>query len=98
LICVNLPCFCATWSGLQVYMGTLSQKCVRQWPYDDPEQSVLWGNLRKGIQNIDPVWKIRLKPSDVLGIFYLQIDSQSNNVDAWLKKKNLVISEIISYL
>ncbi len=33
-------------AGLQVYMGTLSQKCVRQWPFEDPEQAVLWGNLR----------------------------------------------------
>ena len=32
--------------GLQIYMGTLSQKCVRQWPYDDEEESQLWGNFR----------------------------------------------------
>ena len=45
-------------AGLQVYMGTLSQKCVRQWPFEDPEQSVLWGNLRQNCLkycNIDPL-------------------------------------------
>ncbi len=41
----NTRLLCGT--GLQVYMGTLSQKCVRQWPIEDPEQAVLWGTLRK---------------------------------------------------
>lgn len=30
--------------GLQVYMGVLSQKCVRDYP-TDPEELALWGNL-----------------------------------------------------
>ena len=30
--------------GLQVYMGGLSQKCVREYP-TDPEQLQVWGNL-----------------------------------------------------
>ena len=30
--------------GLQVYMGVLSQKCVRNYPTDD-EELATWGNL-----------------------------------------------------
>ena len=30
--------------GLQIYMGFLSQKCVRQYP-TDPEELAIWGNL-----------------------------------------------------
>lgn len=31
----------------QVYMGVLSQKCVKNYPTeDDPEALELWGNIR----------------------------------------------------
>ena len=30
--------------GLQVYMGALSQKCLRNYP-TDPEDLLVWGNL-----------------------------------------------------
>ena len=31
--------------GLQVYMGTLSQKCVKQFPFDNEEELATWGPL-----------------------------------------------------
>ena len=31
--------------GLQVYMGALSQICIKEFPYDDPETLAAWGNF-----------------------------------------------------
>ena len=41
---LNRPVAVFALLGLQVYMGVLSQKCVRNYPTDD-EELATWGNL-----------------------------------------------------
>ena len=31
--------------GLQIYMGVLSQICIRDFPFNDTEEMSLWGNF-----------------------------------------------------